>query len=95
MQYALRTSLTTGLAAFTSVAWDHGASSLRLATGSVDGTVIIWTAAPPPVSQSPEDLATVNLGRIVENAPASATTTPETTSPPSGSPPSSPSAALF
>ena len=50
MQYALRTN---GLAAFTSVAWDHSSPHPRLATGSVDGTVIIWTAEPQRAPQAP------------------------------------------
>ena len=54
MHYALRTSVITDLAPFTSVAWDHGTLRRRLATGSVDGTVIIWTAGPPH-AQPPED----------------------------------------
>ena len=48
MHYALRTGVMPGLAPFTSVAWDHNTLAPRLATGSVDGTVIIWTAAAPP-----------------------------------------------
>ena len=59
MQYALRTS---GLAAFTGVAWDHSSSQPRLATGSVDGTVIIWTAEPQPPSQAPGEVLASNSG---------------------------------
>ena len=70
-----------GLAAFTSVAWDHSASSIRLATGSVDGTVVIWTAAPADSSQAPEDDKTAKAGRV----PA-----PLETSLPSSSPSSPP-----
>ena len=80
MEYALHTNLIPGLAAFTSVAWDHSASSIRLATGSVDGTVVIWTAAPLRSSQAPEDDKTANAGR----GPAPVTL--DTTSDPSSSP---------
>ena len=55
MQYTLYTTVLANLAVFTSVAWDHSASSIRFATGSVDGTVVIWTAAPSDSSQAPKD----------------------------------------
>jgi len=44
--YALRTTLDpeNSVAPFTSVAWDHHSSCPRLATGSIDGTVVIWTS---------------------------------------------------
>jgi len=34
------------IAPFTSVAWDHHAPRPRFATGSVDGTVVVWTSGP-------------------------------------------------
>ncbi|SRR5258706_10132494 len=81
MHYALRTS---GLAAFTSVAWDHSSLHPRLATGSVDGTVIIWTAEPQPPSKAPggDELAAIP-GHVSENT-LGLTTSPQTSPP--GSP---------
>ena len=82
MQYALHTNLIPGLAAFTSVAWDHSASNIRLATGSVDGTVVIWTAAPSDSSPAPEDDKTENAGRVPDpvtldtNVPSSSPSSP-------------------
>ena len=62
MQYALYTSVLAGLAPFTSVAWDHSTSGIRFATGSVDGTMVIWTA--PNSSQAPEENKIGNAGRL-------------------------------
>jgi len=85
MHYALRTSVSPGLAAFTSVAWDHSLSHPRLATGSVDGTVIVWTAVREAPSQVPEDEPTANSSGFSVNLLGLSTASPQTTSAP-GSP---------
>jgi hypothetical protein len=85
MQYALRTS---GLSAFTSVAWDHSSSRPRLATGSVDGTVIVWTAEPQPPSQAPGDGLVAMSGHSSENILGLIIASPQ------GTPPSSPTPAV-
>lgn len=77
MQYALRTN---GLAAFTSVAWDHSSLHPRLATGSVDGTVIIWTAEPRRPSQAPGDELTAITGNLSEGI-LGLTTSPQASPP--------------
>lgn len=74
MLYALRTN---GLAAFTSVAWDHSSSHPRLASGSVDGTVIIWTAEPQRPSQAPVDELSSHLSEGILGL----TTSPQTSPP--------------
>jgi len=83
MQYALYTS---GISAFTSIAWDHSSSHPRLATGSVDGTVVIWTAEPQPPSQAPGDEPAVISGLLSENILGITTASPRTSPPRSPTP---------
>ena len=57
LRYTLPVALRPRLSAFTSVAWDHNSPPhrTRIATGSIDGTVIVWTAAPMPTNQTEID----------------------------------------
>lgn len=47
------TSIVSGLTSITSVAWDHGSRQPRFATGSRDGTILVWTPSIKPKGTTP------------------------------------------
>ncbi len=61
-----------GIGSFTSVAWDHLSPRPRFATGSVDGTVVIWTSETEHQQYSEE---TILASQFTHNALSSSPTT--------------------
>jgi hypothetical protein len=68
-----------GIAPFTSVAWDHHSPRPRFATGSVDGTVVIWTSEPKHQQCSNETIlpTPIVLDSINNSPEATEFSTPE------------------
>jgi hypothetical protein len=70
-----------GIFPFTCVAWDHQSPRPRFATGSADGTAVIWTSEPEHQQGSNETIlpTPIVLDNINDSPEATEFSTPEAT----------------